>query len=242
MKKAWIGALLFSLSCASSAPDDLESVLARHVAARGGAQSVAAVNSIRVLVNVEEPSFTVEVRYVADRKGRVRVDVFAGGQRVFSEGIDEQGGWQMGQSGPVKPTTEAGTAALEHGRLTNLYGLHEFPAFGHRLTLEGRREVGGRAYDVVRIDYSDGMQTWRYVDVETGLITIERNHRALHPDVDPTRVETESRVSDFRTVSGVVYPFASRETAIAANEWLQTTLVKSIEVNPPLTEAELRRP
>jgi hypothetical protein len=55
-------------------------------------------------------------------------------------------------------------------------------------------------------------------------------------------VETESRVSDFRTISGVAYPFASRETAIAANQWLQTTVVKSIEVNPPLPDAEFRRP
>jgi hypothetical protein len=230
------------LGCAATAAGRLDSVLARHTRSRGGAARIEAIRTMRTTLRVEEPKFTVEVRYAADRTGRLRVDVLADGKRVFSEGIDERGGWSMDGSGPPKEATEKGVAALEHGLLFNLYGLHELPRLGHRIVLEDRQAVRGRAYDVLRVRLSDGFETWRLLDIQSGQLVLQRDYRAIHPDLDPRPVWIETRYSDFRTVGGVVIPFASKQYELETGQWLQTTEVLSMELNPPLAEEELRRP
>ncbi len=201
-----------------------------------------ATRSIRVRLRVEEPGFAVEGTYLAEREGRVRVDIFLQGRRVFSEGLDERGGWSMGKSGPPRDATEDGVAALEHGRLFNLYGLQELPRLGHRIVLEGHRTSAGRQYDVLRLELSDGFRTWRWIDTVTGQITIQRDLRPLHPDVDPRPVWIENRYSDFRPVDGVLFPFASEQVELESGRQMQRTQILWLEINPCLSEEELRRP
>lgn len=230
------------ISCATASDSSLDSVIGRHIAARGGVPAIEAVQSMRVDLTVEEPKFKVDIRYVADRRGRARVDVVHDGKRVFSEGVDERGGWAAGEDGVVKEIAVAGTAALERGRLFNLYGLHEYGGLGHRLVLEGPETIDGRVYDVIRVELADGFRTWRLIGRANGRMEIQRDFRALHPDMDPTEIWIESRYSDFRAIDGVLFPFASRQTARDSGEWLQTTQVRTIELNPSLSDTELRRP
>jgi hypothetical protein len=230
-----LGALLVGTPGGGS----LESVLAANARSRGNS---GGAESLRVRLKVEEPDFAVEVLYAADRAGRVRVDVFHGGKVVFAEGVDERGAWSRGEDGPVLEASPDGLAALEHGRLFNLYGLEELPRLGHRLVLEEPQRRDGRTYDVVRIELSDGFRTWRWIDAESGRLEIQRDFRALHPDVDATRVWIETRLSDFRGVGGAELPFASRQVEAGTQRWLQTTNILEVERNVCLMDSELRRP
>jgi hypothetical protein len=217
----------------------IDELLCRLARARG---SGPAAERLRVRLRVEEPGFVVEVRYAADRAGRVRVDVFRDGRRVFSEGIDESGAWSMGAEGLPAAASDDALAALEHGRLFNLYDLEELPSMGHRLVLEGRQRRSGRTYDVVRIELTDGFRTWRWIDAKNGRLAILRDRRALHPDIDPRPIWIETRLSDFRAESGVEMPFASRQVDAGTGRWLQTTRILEVERNPCLTDADLHRP
>src|SRR5262245_34812875 len=69
-------------SSAMASTVSLDKLLARHARARGGAARVEAVHRMRAKLRVQEPKFTVDITYVADRSGRVRVDVYAAGKRV----------------------------------------------------------------------------------------------------------------------------------------------------------------
>jgi hypothetical protein len=218
----------------------LEDVLAKHARSRGA--GLETVDSLRVRLRVEEPEFTVEGSYAADRRGRVRVDIFLEGRRVFSEGVDERGAWSMDEKGPPQEASPDGLAALEHGRLFNLYGLEELPRSGHVLVLEKDSTRNGRVYHVVRIELSDRFRTWRWIDAETGRLTIKRDFRALHPDLDPRPVWIETEQSDFRLVGGAEFPYASRQVEVETGRLLQTTRILDVEPNPCLSEEELRRP
>jgi hypothetical protein len=228
------------LGSQAGATRSIETVLAQHTESRGAGPE--ATDSLRVRLQVEEPEFTVEVRYVADRAGRVRVDVFHRGRRVFSEGIDERGAWSMGEKGPPRGASADALAALEHGRVFNLYGLEELQRLGHRIVLEEPEHREGRTYDVVRVELSDGFKTWRWVDAETGRLVIKRDFRSLHPDIDPRPVWIETRLSDFRAVRGAEVPFASRQVEFGTERWLQSTRTLEVERNQCLPETELRRP
>jgi hypothetical protein len=51
---------------------------------------------------------------------------------------------------------------------------------------------------------------------------------------DPTPTTIEQRSSDFRTISGVQFAFASSETDLQSGKVLETTVVRSVKINPPL--------
>jgi hypothetical protein len=167
----------------------------------------------------------------------MRIDVKAGGEHVFTEAFDGQKGWQWeGKGSAQKGATEKATAALRHGVELpgKLFGLHELKARCHRIELGERENIDGIQYYVLRLTLNDGYSTTLYVDPKTWLITRRRDVRPLHVDVDPTPTTIEQRSSDFRTKFGVQFAFASSETDFRSGKVLETTVVRSVKINPPL--------
>ena len=112
--------------------------------------------------------------------------------------------------------------------------MHELKARGHRIELAERENIDGIQYYVLRLTLNDGYSTTLYVDPKTWLITRRRDVRPLHVDVDPTPTTIEQRSSDFRTISGVQLAFASSETDLQSGKVLETTVVRRVNINPPL--------
>ncbi|MGE0045988.1 MAG: hypothetical protein AB7J28_14145 [Hyphomonadaceae bacterium] len=239
------GALALALpSCASAQTEELtlDDVLARHTQARGGAAALDAIRNTRNDATIVEPSFTVRGTYIANTDGLMRVDVFAEGQRVFSEGIDAEGAWsRQGGDAPVEPASETARAALYHGVEFNLFGLHAFPGRGHAITLEGREAIDGTNYYVLKIVMRDGFETYRYIDPATWLSTRRRDVRALHPDVDPTTRLLETIASDWRPVNGVLSSFAWEQRDVAHDAQVQTGTIHSLEYNAAIPDAAFAR-
>jgi hypothetical protein len=63
----------------------------------------------------------------------------------------------------------------------------------------------------------------------------------LHVDVDPTPTTIELLNSDFREIAGVKFPFATTDTDLKTGKVIETTTVKSIEVNPPIDPTIFKR-
>jgi hypothetical protein len=167
----------------------------------------------------------------------MRIDVNADGEHVLSEAFDGQKGWQWeGKGTAQKPATEKATAALRHGLELpgNLFGLHELRRRGHRIELDGREKIDGINYYALRLTLNDGHSTTLYVDPKTWFITRRRDVRPLHVDVDPTPTTIEQRNSDFRTVAGVQFAFASSETDLQSSKVLETAVIRGVKINPAL--------
>jgi hypothetical protein len=84
---------------------------------------------------------------------------------------------------------------------------------------------------------NDGYITTLYVDPNSWLITRRRDVRPLHVDVDPTPTTIEQRSFDFRTISGVQFAFGSSETDLQSGKVLETTVVRSVKINPSLVSS-----
>ncbi|HEY3663428.1 MAG TPA: hypothetical protein VGL24_09780 [Chthoniobacterales bacterium] len=230
------------ISC-HQAPLTLDQLVERNVQAVGGKAAIEAVHSIRVGLHIADPGFEVDGTYFAARPGRMRIDVSAGGQHVFTEALGAKGGWQWkGKGEPVKATATA-TAALKHGVESpgHIFGLHELKQRGHRLELVGREQVGTTNYYKLRVTFADGFSTMFYLDPESWLITRRRDVRALHPDVDPTPTTIEGTMSDFRRVDGLLFPFKSVDTDLATGKTLEAATVRSITLNPALDPGKFER-
>ena len=223
-----------SFGCSRS-PTTLDEVIERHTKAVGGRAAIEAIQSIEFDLHITDPKFEVDGTYFAARPGKMRIDVNAGGDHVFTEAFDGQKGWE-GKGTSQKPATEKATAALRHGVELpgKLFGLHELKARGHRIELAEREKIDGIGYYVLRLMLNDGYATTLYVDPNSWLITRRRDVRPLHVDVDPTPTTIEQRSFDFRTISGVQFAFASSETDLQSGKVLETTVVRSVKINPPL--------
>lgn len=218
----------------------LDDIVQRHVKARGGAAALDAVTSMDTTIDIEEGGNSLNARYRATTGNRMRIDVHVKGARVWSEGIDADGAWE-GPPGKPEPSPPAGAAALQHGVIFNLIGLHRLPALGHSLSPDGEETVAGTRYHVIKVTLKDGFETFLYIDPATWMIARRRDVRALHPAADPTTKLLENFFEDFRPVSGVMTSFRSSQIDVKAGTVLQTTTVKSLTYNPALDEAVFAR-
>jgi hypothetical protein len=235
MPLVWATILATAPFGCNRSPTTLDEVIERHTKAMGGRAAIEAIQSIEFDLHITDPKFEVDGTYFAARPGKMRIDVNAGGDHVFTEAFDGQKGWE-GKGTSQKPATEKATAALRHGVELpgKLFGLHELKARGHRIELAERENIDGIQYFVLRLTLSDGYSTTLYVDPNSWLITRRRDVRPLHVDVDPTPTTIEQRSSDFRTISGVQFAFASSETDLQSGKVLETTVVRSVKINPSL--------
>ena len=219
-------------------PDSLslDKIVERNADAMGGRAAVEAVQSIQIDLHIKDPSFEVDGTYYATRPSKMRIDVSAEGKHVFTEAFDGQSGWQWEGKAEQKPATEKATAALRHGVELpgKLFGLHELEARSHGMKLIGREQINGVNYYVLQLILNDGYTVSLYVDPNSWLITRRRDVRPLHVDADPTPTTIEQVSSDFRDVNGVKFPFATTETDLKTGKLLESTVTKTVKINPTL--------
>lgn len=229
--------LLAALAVAGPAepPDrSLSDLLVCHDSAAGG-PALRRVSRLEYRLSIEEGGMTLRGRYRATRDGRMRIDVFAGSTRVFSEAWDGRQGWELRQDSVVPArTTAQASAALRHGleQPGHLWTLADMPRNRHTLQLVGRELIGGTRYYLVRLTLSDGFRSWYLLDPVTCLIVRKRDFRAFHPNLDAHRKWVESVFDQFRTVEGITKPYRMRDVDRASGKTISTTRVLEITLDP----------
>jgi hypothetical protein len=234
-----IAILAMSSACAGAERvPDLARLVALNTAALGGREAIEATASVEYGIRITEKEFSVSAVYVADRKGRMRIDVYDKDTRVFTEALDGRNAWQWTPANGAQPSSAAGKAGLQHGIRSpgKIFGLHEMTAIGNQLESLAGESVDGKQYDVLKLTYTDGEVTYLYLDGDSHLITRTRDVRALHPDVDSSTKWIENVHEDFCAVNGVMHPWSSRQVDLKTHEILQTTRVTSLQVNLPLAD------
>jgi hypothetical protein len=213
----------------------VDDVIDRNTKAMGGRAAIEAIHSIEVNLHITDPGYEVDGIYYAARPGRMRIDISSADKHVFTEAFDGQRGWDWNGKESTTASPKA-TAALEHGVELpgKLFGLHELKQRGHQVELVGGEKIEGINYYALGVTLKDGYRTTLYVDPTSWLITRRRDIRPLHVDIDPTPTTIEQRSTDFRTISGVQFPFANTETDLKTGKVLETSQIKSIEINPPI--------
>lgn len=230
-------ALLAGPLLARRAQPGLADIIARHVRARGGAAALDRVHSCLMELDISERGQTIHGRYAADAAGLVRIDIHAGGNLVYREGVDRRGGWFWdGDAAAPQPSNAQGTNALLHGAENHLFGLHRFAARGHRLRLMPEERIEGRLDPVIEVTYRTGHVSYFYVDPVSWMLVRRRDERAYHPDANLTQQRVESRFSDFQIVDEVVAAHRDLDVDLATGATLASHQVTLRLLNPRLPE------
>jgi hypothetical protein len=215
----------------------VDQLIDRNVQALGGRAAIEAVQSIKLDLHIVDPDFEADAIYYAARPGRMRIDVSAGGKRVYAEAFNGSRAWQWKGKGEQMEESKTATGALRHGIELpgKLFGLHETRRRGNQLALVGQESIDNINYYVIRLTFFDGVSTTLYLDPKTWLITRRRDVRPLHPDIDPTTTTIETKMTDFRKVGGLLFSFASTDTDLKTGKVLEKTTVRGITLNPPVS-------
>jgi hypothetical protein len=65
-----------------------------------------------------------------------------------------------------------------------------------------------------------------------------RDQLAFHPEIDETEVMVESRPDGFREISAVNRSFQVENHDLSNNEWLSTTKIVDLKVNPAINNSD----
>lgn len=220
--------LMAAAATMAERPLTLEDILASHRSAIG-----TAVAAVEIELLIEEPAFTVSANYRADRRGKMRIDVYAGDERVFTEALDGDGGWQQhGESAEREALSDTGRAALRRGIIANVYALHERPDHGYTLSLDGTSTINGVQHWQVRSRAPDGFEEVFLLDTRSALIVQKRERSALHPDIEATEVNRVTILSDYRPVGGRQIAHRMQTIDADSGDVLQTTTVQAARITP----------
>ena len=216
--------LLLALLLAVQSPD-VDSLIEKHIAARGGRERIAALQSLVIRGEYREgehvsPNAVMALmrpyyKLVGDPDKPVR---------EFAEGYDGSAWEYYADPGIVVRTVGAASAASRHrARFDHpLVGLREH---GATATFTG---MEGTSYKLL-LTLEDGFREEILIDSASNMIVAERKVAPIHAFGE--KVTSETRFSDFRPVEGVLFPFVSKEVEIATGRVLSTFTTTSIVAN-----------
>ena len=221
------------------AAQTLDEIVARHVAARGGRETLAAVRTVRMTGRaIAGPGRDAIVRREIARPGRIRTEfVFQGTTGVYA--WDGSAGWRVspldGRLEPEPlPAEDAGVAAEQ----ADIDGpLVDWKAKGHAVELVGKEVLpGGPAYRL-KVTLKSGAVRHVWVDAASGLVVRTLSMRTLRGH----EVALETVFGDYRETGGVAFA-RSIETGVPGRPRRLRILVETVEVNIPIDDSRFRMP
>ena len=227
-------------STSSPSMDKVDEIIAAHLAARGGKERLQALRSIRQTGTITASDGRV-ARIVREiqRPGLFRLEfTYQGTTSVFAH--DGKAGWQVaplqGQFEPqaMPPGADAAGGADQR----DIEGpLVDWKKKGHTVELVGRESIAGAEADKLKVVLRDGKVRYDYVDVASHMVVRSDVSRLVRGH----RVELQSTFSDFREVSGIVFPHLIE---IHTKDRPQTLkiVVERIELDPKLDPESFRMP
>lgn len=208
-----------------------EEIVARYVQAMGGQQNLDAIRNTVIHGTYLENGHSSPAALSRMRPYYKLVGDPMHRSGEFEEGYDGSAWEFYGDPGIVLRTVGAASEAARHGAYI-LGNLVDFRKQGSTVTRVGSARVDGHDACQLRVRMMDGFEQDELVDAQTWLIVADRKVAKVH--AFGSDVASETRWSDYRRVSGVLFAFRNREVEISTGKLLNEFRVDRIDVNLPL--------
>lgn len=237
-----LAAYVSILGATAASAQTVDELVAKHVAARGGAEKLKAIETMKITRTIATPFTSVQVVMFKKRPSLLRIEQTPKGQSQASvRGINAEAAWDVAQG---KVVTRPEVIAIEgreiDGDLDGL--LVDWQAKGHTVTYEGKEKVGLNDAYKLKVTTKGGTVRDVYLDANTFLeaqVVGKVRLPALDPKTKEHRFYTTTLVySDYRDVNGVKIPFSIDEERIEGPITQSFAVyTDKVEVNVPMDDS-----
>jgi hypothetical protein len=224
----------------SPPPPTLETLVAKNVEAKGGADAIKALQSLRLsgkmLVNEGQIEFTYT--QIKKRPGEVRTELTLQGMTVI-QAYDGKEGWKVspfqGRKDPEKMSADDTKSLMEDAEIDG--PLVDWKAKGSTVEYIGTEDVDGTMAHKLKVVRKNGDVNFVYLDPDHFL-----EIRVLTQRVEQgAQVEVETDLGDYEKINGVFIPF-SEEAGRKGSPDKQKIIIEKAEPNVPVDDAVFHFP
>jgi hypothetical protein len=218
----------------------VDALVAKNIEAKGGADALRAVQSLRLkgklLVNQGQIEFTYT--QTKKRPGQVRADMTLQGMTLV-QAYDGTQGWKIspfqGRKDPEKMTVDDSKSLVEDAEIDG--PLVDWKAKGSTVEYLGPEDVDGTLAHKLKVVRRNGDVSYVYLDPDHFLeirILTQRTEQGA-------QIEVETDLGDYEKIAGVFFPFSIEAGPKGATD-KQKIILEKAEANVPVDDTEFKFP
>jgi len=225
----------FSLGAGGQTVDE---VIAKNIQARGGAERLKSVRSLRTSSKLSQGSFRAEFRQENKRADKVREEIIIQGLTQV-QAYDGKTGWQIspfnGRKDPELLSQDDLKSLAVDADMDQ--PLMEYKEKGHKAELVGHDSMEGTDCFKIKLSLKNGDVRYYYLDADSYLeLKVE-----IQTTIRGALQESELYYGDYEQVNGIYYPFTIDQAQKGSSSRTQIS-VEKIEQNVPLEDAVFSMP
>jgi hypothetical protein len=220
--------------------ETVDTLVAKNTEAKGGAQALAAVTSLRLSGKLVVNDGRLSLGYIQIKKrpGAVREEVTMQGMTAVNA-YDGKDAWKIspfgGRKDPEKTSADEAKALLEDAEIDG--PLIDWKAKGSTVEYLGTEDVDGTPAHKLRVVRKNGDINYVYLDpdafLEIRIVTQRMQNGA--------QVENETDLGDYEKINGVFFPF-SIEGGPKGSTDKQKIIFEKAEANTPVDDTIFKFP
>lgn len=231
---AFIAPAAFTQDRQTSAPS-LDELVAKNVEAKGGADALRALQSLKLTGKMLVNQGRIEFGYtqIKKRPGEVRTESTLQGMTAV-QSFDGRDGWKIspfgGRKDPEKMSADDVKSLMEDAEIDG--PLVDWKGKGNTLEYLGMEDVDGTPAHKIKVVRKNGDVNFVYLDPDSFLEIRILTQRTRHG----AQEEVESDLGDYEKIGGVFVPF-SLESGRKGDPDKQKIIIDKGEANVPVDEA-----
>jgi hypothetical protein len=213
----------------------VDELVAKNVAAKGGADALRALQSVRFTGKLLVNGGQIQLGYVETKKrpGEVRGEVTMQGMTAV-EAYDGKEGWKVspfqGRKDPERMSADDTKSLMEDAEIDG--PLVDWKSKGSTVEYLGTEDVDGTQAHKLKVVRKNGDVTFVYLDPDAFLEIRKITQRVEQG----AQVEVETDVGDYEKIAGVFLPF-SIESGRKGDPDKQKIIIDKAEGNIPVDDA-----
>jgi len=239
LRKILMGIAVLALLAPVASAQTVDALLAKHTEAMGGLTKLKAVHSIRTTGKmVVGPGIELPLVMYQKRPKSFRMEFSMQGM-TGTQAYDGKNAWMvMPMMGKKDPEAMGADETGQMDEQAEFDGpLMDYKEKGNTVELVGKEQVEGADAFKLKVTLKNKNIRYVYLDAETYLQIKAESKRTIRG----TEVESESFMSDYKEVDGMMVPFAI-DAGAKGSPQRQKIVIEKVEFNPVLSDTLFAMP
>ena len=210
----------------------VDDIIAKHIEARGGADNIKAVNTVKMTGKLEVMGMDVDMTNYIKRPDKMRARLYISSMDAeVNQGYDGEMGWMQNPGADPQPMPEQMSKGMKDQ--ASIDGqLMDYADKGYTIEYVGEGMVNDNPAYKLKLMRSEQPESIIYID-KASYLQVKTEGEGVNPQ-NGQPMQTETFMSDFRSVDGIQMPFVT-EVKVDGNT-MQKMVMETIEVNVEVSD------